>query len=380
MSASHHQHYEATEDPTQSEQFHLVKVITAFAYYKRYALNHNHRRRRDYHALPEHHKKLIPNYSEKLDNVDNRIEQNMNFIRHIVKSASMFLDGQDPMMAVAQHQQQQQQQQVNKPPVTPMDMDKVKSTLKQFVRDWSIEGEQERKVTYDPIIQELNEIFKDVPIEKRGDVRVLVPGAGLGRLAFDIAKAGFSCQGNEFSYHMLFASHFVLNRLTKPQEYSIYPFIHSFSNITLDEKQLAPVMIPDTLPANLPPTVDFSMVAGDFVEVYGSQENNEAAWDVIVTCFFIDTAKNIIEYMEVIHKALKPNGVWINIGPLLYHFEDSTTGESSIELSLDQVKQVAQKIGFEFKKESMIPTTYTSNPDGMLKYVYNSAFWTAVKL
>ncbi|KAI8356122.1 N2227-like protein-domain-containing protein [Choanephora cucurbitarum] len=374
----HHQHYETAEDPTQSEQFHLVKVITAFAYYKRYALNHNHRRRRDYHALPEHHKKLIPHYLEKLDNVDHRIEQNMHFIRHIVKSASMFLEGQDPMMAVAQ-QQQQQQQQTNKPPVTPMDMDKVKSTLKQFVRDWSAEGEHERKVTYDPIIQELDRLYR-MPIEERGHIRVLVPGAGLGRLAFDIAKAGFSCQGNEFSYYMLFASHFVLNRLTKPQEFSIYPFIHSFSNITLDEKQLAPVMIPDILPASLPATVDFSMVAGDFVEVYGTQENNQGAWDVIVTCFFIDTAKNIIEYMEVIHKALKPNGTWINIGPLLYHFEDSTQGDSSIELSLDQVKQVAQKIGFEFKKESMVSTTYTSNPDGMLKYVYNSAFWTAVKL
>jgi carnosine N-methyltransferase len=45
-------------------------------------------------------------------------------------------------------------------------------------------------LTYEPLIRELNEIYRDVPIEKRGDVRVLVPGAGLGRLAFDIAKEG----------------------------------------------------------------------------------------------------------------------------------------------------------------------------------------------
>ncbi len=32
---------------------------------------------------------------------------------------------------------------------------------------------------------------------------MLVPGAGLGRLAFDIACAGFNSQGNEFSYYML---------------------------------------------------------------------------------------------------------------------------------------------------------------------------------
>ncbi|KAI8883285.1 N2227-like protein [Backusella circina FSU 941] len=191
---------------------------------------------------------------------------------------------------------------------------------------------------------------------------------------------GFSCQGNEFSFHMLFASHFVLNKMSKEEEYCIYPFIHSFSNIKSDEQQLAPIRIPDTLPANLPPTVDFSMVAGDFIEVYGQQENNAAAWDVVVTCFFIDTAKNIIEYMEVIHKTLKQNGTWINIGPLLYHFEDSTNGDTSIELSLEQVKEVAKKIGFEFKKESMVPTTYTTNPDGMLKYQYECALWTAVKI
>jgi len=44
------------------------------------------------------------------------------------------------------------------------------------------------------------------------DVRVLVPGAGLGRLAFEIARRGYTCQGNEFSLFMLFTSNFVLNK------------------------------------------------------------------------------------------------------------------------------------------------------------------------
>lgn len=375
-----HYHQDNVQDPTQSEQFHLIKVISAFAYYKRSSLNQNHRRRRDYLTLSQQHKALIPNYLEKVNKVDTCIEENTILIRAIVKSASMFLDQNDPMTIDYSQQQQQQQQQSDKPPVSPMDLDKVKSTLKQFVRDWSKEGEVERKVTYDPIIEELNEIYSHLTPEQKGAVRVLVPGAGLGRLAFDIAKSGFSCQGNEFSYFMLFASHFILNRVTKEEEFNIYPFIHSFSNIKSDEMQLSPVKIPDVLPAQLPSTVDFSMVAGDFIEVYGSQKENEAAWDVVVTCFFMDTAKNIIEYMEVIHKTLKQNGTWINIGPLLYHFEDSSSGDPSIELSLETVKEVARKMGFEIKKERMVPTTYTSNPDGMLKYVYECAFWTAVKL
>ena len=38
------------------------------------------------------------------------------------------------------------------------------------------------------------------------------------------------------------------------------------------------------------------------------------SWDAVVTCFFIDTAHNIVEYLEIIYKVLKPGGVWINLG------------------------------------------------------------------
>lgn len=44
------------------------------------------------------------------------------------------------------------------------------------------------------------------------EVNILVPGAGLGRLAYELAKRGYTCQGNEFSLFMLFASNFVLNK------------------------------------------------------------------------------------------------------------------------------------------------------------------------
>ena len=50
------------------------------------------------------------------------------------------------------------------------------------------------------------------------EVSVLVPGAGLGRLAYEVAKAGYICQGNEFSLFMLFASHFVLNRYVSARD------------------------------------------------------------------------------------------------------------------------------------------------------------------
>ncbi|KAI9260802.1 N2227-like protein-domain-containing protein [Sporodiniella umbellata] len=370
----------------QEEHLCLVRVMSAFDSYKQYALLRNHKRRRDFMSLTESQKKLVPGFVAKLDSVDKCIETNMEFFRDLVENASLFLDsakGSQQTSAsdmIGQKHSKLTPMEVDQPPVSSGDMDKTLSTMRQFVRDWSKEGAHERKATYDPIILELNEIYKDVSVEERGKINVLVPGAGLGRLAFDIAKEGFSCQGNEFSYYMLFGSHFILNRVEKANQYDIFPFIHSFSNIKTDEKQLEPITIPDILPTNLPSTVDFSMVAGDFVEIYGQRESNFGAWDVIVTCYFIDTASNILEYLEVIHKALKKNGVWINTGPLLYHFDDVIAGKCSIELSLCQVKEAARKIGFEFKKESSVSTTYTSNLNGMSSYVYECATWTAVKL
>ena len=44
-----------------------------------------------------------------------------------------------------------------------MDMDKVKTTLKQFVRDWSEAGQEERETCYDPVIREIESRF---PVEK----------------------------------------------------------------------------------------------------------------------------------------------------------------------------------------------------------------------
>lgn len=38
------------------------------------------------------------------------------------------------------------------------------------------------------------------------------------------------------------------------------------------------------------------------------------SWDAVCSCFFIDTARNIVEYLEAIYRILKVGGVWINCG------------------------------------------------------------------
>lgn len=67
--------------------------------------------------------------------------------------------------------------------------DKVRSTLRSFVRDWSLEGAAEREACYAPCLQALERHY-DGKGKKREEVQVLVPGCGLGRLAMEIAARG----------------------------------------------------------------------------------------------------------------------------------------------------------------------------------------------
>ena len=131
------------------------------------------------------------------------------------------------------------------------------------------------------------------------------------------------------------------------------------------------IKIPDVPVDNIPSTADFSMVAGDFVEVY-SHPDQKGQWDVIVTCFFIDTARNILHYVEVIKECLKPGGVWINLGPLLYHYE-GMQGETSIELSFEEVKAICEP-HFEMIQDETLSCTYTGHLRSMLTYAYTSRF------
>lgn len=71
------------------------------------------------------------------------------------------------------------------------------------------------------------------------------------------------------------------------------------------------------------------MAGGEFTEVYTKMPEE---FNCVATCFFIDTANNIFDYVNTIYTTLKPNGIWINYGPLLFHYREMYK-EVSIEVS-----------------------------------------------
>ncbi|KAJ4486811.1 N2227-like protein-domain-containing protein [Lentinula lateritia] len=398
-----------------TEERHFSNVVATFRKYTSYHLAANNRRRKDLFTLPKADRELLEQlgYKEKLDQVDKAILANEQFLNKIVIDPEIFGDdgndafeegdeegeAADPSISARSHShshshsphshshshshsQPHSLQSPKEYKPTEFDMDKLRSTLKQFVRDWSAEGQEERETSYGPMKDALLAHFSDIPKEERRNFRVLVPGAGLGRLAYDIASLGFACQGNEFSHYMLLASFLILNKTERPNMHTIYPYVHSFSNVPDRTSMLRPIKIPDVEPT-LPSGSVFSLVAGDFEEIYGGEsdpnEPQAGLWDAVMTCFFIDTAKNIVNYLRIVHKILAPGGVWINLGPLLWHWENNHTNDPSIELDLVEVKQLAAMVGFEIENERTIDATYTTNSQGMLGYTYRTAFWTAKK-
>ncbi|XP_064596285.1 carnosine N-methyltransferase-like isoform X2 [Liolophura sinensis] len=174
---------------------------------------------------------------------------------------------------------------------------------------------------------------------------------------------------------MLFGSNFVLNKCREVNAFTLYPWVHSWINLRSFSHQIEAVTFPDVNPADLPASANFSMAAGDFLDVYTEPES----WHCVATVFFIDTAHNIISYIETIWKILKPGGYWVNMGPLLYHFAE-VPNEHSIELSYEEVRSIILKFGFEFEKEELsVKSTYTQNVHSMLTYQYNSVFFVVRK-
>ncbi|ORY35874.1 N2227-like protein-domain-containing protein [Naematelia encephala] len=411
---------------TPEERAHWRSVLRAFDGYMQYHLSANHARRMAFLQLPKEAKQMYEaiGYREKLEAVDEGIRRNAEFIDELIADP-VFADMlSEPIASDAHshdhhhhdhtdnsshshshsHSHSAPRPQSNgekKLSQAELDLaqDKVRSTLRSFVRDWSDEGAAERQACYDPCLEALEAHWESKGRDKR-DVEVLVPGCGLGRLAMEIAAKGFSSQGNEFSTYMLLASHFVLNQTSEAKSYSIHPYVHSFSNQpTTGEHLLRRVDIPDICPSDVlgdGKGGPFSLVAGDFEEIYGEanwdhgdgRDGTRVAqrrrWGAVVTCFFIDCARNVLTFLNIIHTILEDDGIWINIGPLLWHFENSPTpsakGEGSIELSLDEVKDLARLVGFEIHQERTISTTYTGIPGAMLKHEYQAAFWTATKI
>ncbi|CAK4093872.1 unnamed protein product [Aphanomyces euteiches] len=360
------------------ELAHYAEVLLSMKEYEGYVWREAFRKKQHLKQLSEKHARRLPKETAK---------ENIISLMRYAKANQVFWDEVIAMQtSFGPEVNLPAQINVKEPMKTPYrHYSKLKSTLHQLVRDWALEGAEERERCYKPILDEIKRVLP-VNEKNRNQQKVLVPGAGLGRLALELVSLGYATQGNEFSYQMLFTSNFILNCAREPDVYTIHPWIDNPSNVMSFEDFGRAVTIPDVSPDSLLDLTsgyepNFSMCAGEFLEVYADEQET---WDCIVTCFFIDAAPNVIEFIEAFERLLKPGGVWINLGPLLYHWQNGSGEEDdrydqSIELTYEEIKHVAESYDFKFVHEERKECLYTCNPTSMLRSTFNCAFFTAIK-
>ena len=187
---------------------------------------------------------------------------------------------------------------------------------------------------------------------------------------------------------MLIASHYFLNCTEALGQHEFAPYVHSLSNHFKHEDMCRRVVVPDVVPSSMLKNAAFSMAAGEFVDCFGGAEST-STYDCLVTCFFLDTAHNIVDYIETIKNLLKNNGYWINLGPCLWHHEHGQNrhGKSafdeqgdyvgSIELSMAEIMELIQRLGFVVERTEVIRTPYMGNDRSMLQHIYTAQLFTA---
>lgn len=360
-SMSYHRDDGKSEELKEAE--HFCEVLHHMSNYATHCFQRFDKHERDFQGMKPHLKALVPSMESRMQNIRRAVVNNQNFLRKVLEHQGTFMNPEMDYQAIGAKMHR----------LSDDKMSKVRSTIRQCVRDWSAEGKPERDQCYKPILDKLHELYAP---EVRSTCRVLLPGSGLSRLTWEVANMGFFSQGNEFSYYMLLAAYYILNNMNETNIDTIHPFVHDMKNLVSDKHQLLSIQIPDINPASLPTGAQFSMVAGDFMEVFADSE----PWDVVVTCFFIDTAHDILEYLELIASKLKVGGHWINFGPLLYHYSDMGPDEISIDLTWEQVRAALPALGFEMIEEKIDQiSTYTSNPHSMLQQHYKCVFNTCVR-
>jgi len=328
---------------------HRQRISDSFNFYLDSQFNRINVKEAHFDMLPMWYTKFIPEFPKKFVTMRECISQNELFLKRI--SANPLFPGENS---------------------TPSEFftHNVRSVLRQCVRDWSKDGAKDRQACYGPILNSIKALYSNK--EGREGVKVLDPGCCLGRLVYELVQLGFTAEGCEISNLKFICSDILTNHLSK-DESTIYPYIDQVTNQWSFKNQSRGFTIPNVDSAGKNPR--YRTRQGDFSTIY--KKPNQ--FDVIVTCFFLDTALNVMETLKVITFLLKPGGYLINMGPLIYG-RINTVNSASVELTYEELKAVLPGFGLEMIDETRgLEAAYIEDYHSMLKMRYNCAHFVCQK-
>jgi hypothetical protein len=387
-------------------------------------------------------------YDENLDRIEQAIDENAQITANILRDTGAIFKETIPAL---EHPQQWHNL------ASDFDHSVARGCIRALYRDWTSAGDLERTKSHRLVLdvirsehakycksaatESTGEITKPMSLQQQQPLRILCPGAGLGRLVHSMHELGCSVEWNDVSCHMLLACLSTLQSSTRAVGQSpplkIHPWAMSFSNhraragqvasYKVPDIELAPMAVhclPDLSEADLTqPQISFRLASFD--DIY-AQPAWKHTFDGLTTCYFIDTAKNFLGYVNAAWNCIRPGGFWVNVGPLLWNSEENgPAGEGqadgdgqndwmhqgaiacqgqgqqraaqllhndsssakpspavpSLEFTADEVLDILRAKGFVIEQawSNIAASTYIGNPDSMLQYKYRMAFWLARK-
>lgn len=162
---------------TTPGHFSVQRAAASYAQYTRLALSELATMRKSYERMRWSHRRIGYDlgYTIKLARLEESIRTNAVVADAIARLAE----------DVFPEEFAEQESSALRPAITG-DLGRVRESMKHFVRDWSEEGRVERGKIFGPIL----EVLKTVEPREREHMKVLVPGSGLGRLAWEITQLG----------------------------------------------------------------------------------------------------------------------------------------------------------------------------------------------
>ena len=100
--------------------------------------------------------------------------------------------------------------------------------------------------------------------------------------------------------------------------------------------------------------------------------------DVVLTCFFLDACPSVPEACAQMRAVLRPGGLWLNHGPLLYHCNRSAAPVP--RLCGDELLLLVERSGFELVETADHACSYSQDPQSMCVSQYRCLFFCARKV
>ncbi|KAF1815530.1 N2227-domain-containing protein [Eremomyces bilateralis CBS 781.70] len=328
-----------------------------------------------YERLPFAQKKVardVIHYDKSLDRVERLYEENAQVADAILNHGLQYYQ-------VDRKELEQFAQEAEADKREP-DRKEVLQAMRHFVRDWSDDGTHERMETFPWVLETIDGLFPSRHDNPDNPIKVIIPGSGLGKLAHEIGDlGGFEVTSNEWSMYMSVAYRY-MQTLKEKESVTYYPYIPRWSHQINRANLERGVKMPNTAIDN----TAIVHVEGDFTHIFKAQAGQ---FDVVVTLFFIDTAWNLLTYMDSIKAMLKPGGYWLNLGPLLYR------AQPYVQLTLEEILDVSEHMGFEFldidpkwgnltvegRKARGVEARYSFDLEALIKHAYYAQMWVARK-